>query len=379
MSQAFAEFRRSHHWLEHVALYNVLHEIRGSAWTDWPVEERKPTATHLRELVELHAGAVAEASFFQFLAHSQLSRLKDYANRQGVTLIGDLPIYVDLDSVDVWLDPDLFDLDENCQPQCVSGVPPDAFTARGQLWNHPIYRWNMHHRQDYQWWIRRLGRCFEQTDIVRIDHFRGFAAYWSVPAGAADAVGGRWVDGPGLPLFKALERGLGGSLKVIAEDLGYIDEAVRNLKRDTGLPGMCVLAFGFGGASEGEGDSVHQPEHHPQHAVVYTGTHDNETVVQWRRNAPAADLVRLSRYFVHEGLSDQDFAWGFIELAFSSRAQLAVVPLQDFLALDERGRMNTPATEGGNWVWRAKVGDLSMDLAAAIRSRIQSSGRLPWS
>lgn len=375
LHQAFAEFQAQHDWLAPAALYGALRAHFGCAWTEWPAEDASPTPERLRTLMQEHAEAVAEASFFQFLAHDQLMRLKRYASRQGVRLVGDLPIYVDLDSVDVWLNRSLFDLDDAHRPRRVSGVPPDAFTELGQLWNHPLYRWDEHAKTGFAWWIRRLGRCLEQTDIVRIDHFRGFAAYWSIPGGAPDARRGEWVQGPGLALFRALEKGLGGRLPVIAEDLGYIDEAVRELKRQAGLPGMCVLEFGFG-TPDSDGDRVHHPDHHPQYAVAYTGTHDNEPVVQWRRSLGAAERSNLARFFQHEQLSDSEFAEHFVDLALSSRAQLVVIPLQDFLALGAEARMNRPATESGNWVWRASESHLSAARAGLIRQKLTKAHRL---
>ncbi len=375
LKKSCAAFIEKHAWVRSAALYGVLRERYGKGWTEWPKADAAPSQQRLDALFSEKADAVAEAAFFQFLAHEQLARLRSYAARQGVRLVGDLPIYVDLDSVDVWLNPGLFDLDDKLQARRVSGVPPDAFTELGQLWNHPIYKWSEHERQGFGWWIQRLGRCLEQSDVVRIDHFRGFAAYWSIPGGAPDARHGQWVQGPGLKLFRALEQGLGGRLPVIAEDLGYIDDAVRHLKNESALPGMCVLEFGFG-VPESEGDLVHHPDHHPRFAVVYTGTHDNEPVVQWRQSMSMTDKNNLARFFDHEGLSDRDFAWRFVELCLSSRSQLAVVPLQDLLALGAEARMNRPGTEDGNWVWRALPEQISAALAAQVRGRVEHSARL---
>jgi 4-alpha-glucanotransferase len=377
LKSEFTAFKARHPWVAAAALYHVLGEHHGTGlgWPSWPVAEKKPTQAKLKELLKTHARAVDEQAFYQFLADMQWERLKSYAHRQGVRLVGDLPIYVDLDSVDVWLNQELFELSEDGQPLRLSGVPPDPFAPTGQLWGHPLYNWQQHAAQDYRWWQERLKRCLEQTEIVRIDHFRGFAAYWSVPAGSKNAVSGEWVKGPGVELFRSLEKGCGSPLAVIAEDLGFIDAAVRDLKTASNLPGMCVLEFGFGDGGN-DGDAVHRPPNHPEYSVVYTGTHDNETAVQWRSNMSPADKRNLAQYFAHEHLSDRDFAWKFVELALASPARLAVVPLQDFAGLGAEARMNQPGIEDGNWVWRASQAQLSMELAAQIRERLSTAGRL---
>lgn len=377
LKSEFASFKARHPWVAAAALYHVLGELHGSGlgWPAWPAGAQKPTRASLAELLRTHARAVDEQAFYQFLADHQWQRLKAYAHRQGVRLVGDLPIYVDLDSVDVWLNQELFELSDEGKPLRVSGVPPDPFAPRGQLWGHPLYAWQKHAAQGYAWWQERLKRCLEQTEIVRIDHFRGFAAYWSVPAGAPDAVSGTWVKGPGVELFRSLEKGCGTPLSVIAEDLGFIDAAVRDLKTAINLPGMCVLEFGFGDSSN-EGDAVHRPANHPEYSVVYTGTHDNETAVQWRSNMSPVDKRNLAQYFAHEHLSDRAFSWKFVELALASRARLAIVPFQDFAGLGAEARMNRPATEDGNWVWRASTEQLNMALAAEIREKVTAAGRL---
>ncbi len=374
LAQVFERFRSDADWANEAALYAVLKNKHGSAWRNWPKQLQKPTREVLSALFQEHASEVEEECFFQFLFETQWQKLRNYANRQGVALVGDIPIYVDLDSADVWLNQELFELDDEGQPKQVSGVPPDNFSASGQLWGHPVYKWEAHEEEGFAWWRRRLRRCVDQTDVVRIDHFRGFSAYWSVPFGSPDATTGRWVEGPGLKLFEALRQDFPDGLPVIAEDLGDIDEAVLQLKKNAGLPGMCVLQFGFS-ANE---DAVHHPKNHPEFSVAYTGTHDNETTVQWRQSLSEESHLALSAFFAHENLSDESFAWKFIELLFSSPSRWAIVPLQDFLALGKEARMNFPSTTSGNWSWRASGESLSIELAAQIRGYLQAEASGRW-
>jgi 4-alpha-glucanotransferase len=315
---------------------------------------------------------VEEQIFYQYVVESQWQRLRKYANDQGVQIVGDLPIYVDHDSVDVWLNQSQFALNSDGLPVEVSGVPPDNYAVTGQLWGHPIYNWARQEQEGYPWWLKRMKRCLEQTDIVRIDHFRGFAAYWSVPFGSKDAANGKWVTGPGISFFRAMQKEFGKNLPVIAEDLGYIDAPVHKLKEDAGLPGMCVLEFGF---SNNE-DIIHHPSNHPEFSVCYTGTHDNQTVVQWRGELTAINKLKLAENFAHDKLTDRQFAWKFVELAFSSKSKLCVVPLQDFLGEGKSARMNFPSTIEGNWEYRALDGSLTMELAAEIRARLSDANRL---
>lgn len=378
LAQDFAAFRSAEAWADEAALYAVLRSTypgtpkgKKTPWTDWDASDRNPTRERVAELMRSHSAAVEEQAFYQYLFHVQWGRLRTYANKQGIQLIGDVPIYVDLDSVDVWLNQHLFELDAAGRPLAVSGVPPDNYSAKGQLWGHPLYAWRRHDEEGYAWWKKRMARCLAQTDIVRIDHFRGFSAYWSVPFGSEDATRGKWIKGPGIGLFRALQEEFGPGLPVIAEDLGDIDEPVHVLKKEAGLPGMCVLEFGF---AENE-DIIHHPDHHPEFSVAYTGTHDNETAVQWRGKLSATQASRLSRFFSHAGLSDKEFARAFVALLFQSKARLAIVPLQDFLALGAEARMNFPSTAEGNWVWRTLEPVLDMELASSVREALVKAGR----
>lgn len=371
LKSEYQHFIEANPWAPQSALYLALKKKHTGVWNSWPETDRNPDAQRLSELLTENGEHIETECLSQFLLERQWQKLRSYANKQGIQLIGDLPIYVDLDSVDVWLNQGLFQLDDTGRPTQVSGVPPDNFSVTGQLWGHPIYDWQAHDAQGYAWWKQRLARCFAQTDFVRIDHFRGFSAYWSVPFGSQDATNGKWVQGPGEALFQSLRSTFKDDLKVIAEDLGDIDQAVHDLKRKAGLPGMCVLQFGF---ADNE-DLIHHPNHHPEFSVCYTGTHDNETSVQWRGHLSEENSKVLAEFFPHNSLSDREFAWKFIDLLFSSKSLVSIAPMQDFLALGEEARMNFPSTVEKNWLWRLKEGQTTMNLAAEIRGRLEQHGR----
>jgi 4-alpha-glucanotransferase len=298
-------------------------------------------------------GALADQARFE----REWLALRHYANERGVGLIGDLPVYVAHESADYAARPELF------QRGQVAGVPPDLFTAAGQLWGNPLYDWSVLRRQGYRWWIERLRRIFELFDLARIDHFRSFVTYWSVPGGARSARRGRWRRGPGRELFDAAAAEL-GDLPLIAENLGVITPAVERLRDELGLPGMHVLQYAF----DGPRTSPHKPENHEENGVVYTGTHDNDTAVGWWRSLSPARRRET-------GLDEAEPNWSLIELALSSRARLAIVPLQDVLGLGSEARMNTPGTDSGNWRWRLKGGRMTEEHAARLRSLTEASGR----
>ncbi|HEY7156863.1 MAG TPA: 4-alpha-glucanotransferase [Gemmataceae bacterium] len=332
-------------WLDDFALFLALKEAHGGgSWFDWPEEfiHREPAALtrarqELSEPIELHR-------FRQFLFYHQWDALKQYAQERGVRLIGDVPIFVAGDSADVWTNPELFLLDERRRPAVVSGVPPDYFSKTGQLWGNPLYDWEAHRRTGYAWWIARMRAALAQVNLVRLDHFRGFEAYWEVPAGEATAENGRWVKGPGVDLLAALRQALGG-LPVIAEDLGVITPEVRDLRLQFDLPGMRILQFAFGGALE----KRFQPHRHERNTVVYTGTHDNDTTHGWHE-ALTADERRFFRGYAPS--TDGDVSWDLIRLAWMSVADYAITPLQDVLSLNSKARMNRPGQPSGNWRWR---------------------------
>lgn len=332
-------------WIDEYALFMAIKEARGgAAWFDWPndLRMRDPSALALarREL----AGPIARFRFEQFLAFRQWVRLKRYANEHGLRIIGDLPIFVSDDSLDVWLNPEQFLLDANHRPRFVAGVPPDYFSPTGQHWGNPLYDWEAMAKDGYAWWIRRLRGLLRYFDVVRLDHFRGFEAAWHIPAGAPTAQHGHWEPGPGDDLLGRLREAL-GDLRLIAEDLGQITPAVRAMRDRFGLPGMRVLQFAF----DGDPQNPFLPHNYERNTVAYTGTHDNDTTVGWYRALaePQRHIVRT--YSRSDG---RDIAWDLIHLAWSSVADLAVVPVQDLLMLDSSARMNRPNVALGNWRWR---------------------------
>jgi 4-alpha-glucanotransferase len=342
-------------WLDAFALFTALKERHdGVAWWEWSDEDRifdprraGTVAGELREAAEL-------CRFVQFLFFRQWNELREYAHGRGVRLIGDMPIFVSADSADVWSRPELFQLDKDRRPTFVAGVPPDYFSATGQLWGNPLYDWERHRQTGYQWWISRLQSTLRLVDLVRLDHFRGFEAYWAVPAGSETAEPGSWRPGPGAELFEALQQAL-GALPLIAEDLGVITPEVDALRRQFGLPGMRILQFAFGGAQE-DRFFPHRYEHQ---TVVYTGTHDNETTVGWFKNLTERERQYFGKYAPGAAA---DPAWTLIRLAWASVADLAVAPLQDLLRLGNEARMNLPGTAEGNWGWRAPAGMISQEL-----------------
>ena len=291
------------------------------------------------------------------------SALRAYAAERGVRLVGDVPIYVAPGGADHRAWPELF------RPGLQAGVPPDAFTAKGQLWGNPIFDWPALHRRRYRWWVERLRRTFAMVDMTRIDHFRGFVAYWAVPEGARDAVGGRWIRGPGAALFRAAQREL-GELDVIAEDLGVITEPVERLRTSLGFPGMVVLQFGFDDTS-----STHHPDNHEEHSVVYTGTHDHDTARGWWTSLPDATRAHAHGAFIRAGVEADDPWWSLIRLAHRSPAAMAMVQLQDVLGLGSEARMNVPGTATGSWRWKLEPGALTEEAAARLRASTEEGGR----
>ena len=307
----------------------------------------------------------------QYLFFRQWEELRAYANEQGICLIGDLPIYVSLDSVDVWAHPEMFQLDENRNPKEVAGCPPDGFSADGQLWGNPLFDWKYMERNDYDWWVRRIQYLCKVYDILRIDHFRGFDSYYAIPYGNTTARGGRWKQGPGIALFRAVEEQIGPQ-RIIAEDLGYLTESVHQLLKDSGFPGMKVLEFAFD--SRDGGGNAYLPENYPEHCVAYVGTHDNDTALGWLKTAPAEDVAYAKEY-LHE-TEDEATARAMLAAIWNSRAELAIVQAQDILGLGSEARMNTPSTVGENWRWRAKEGSFTPELAAELREKMEACGRL---
>ncbi|HEX7077222.1 MAG TPA: 4-alpha-glucanotransferase [Candidatus Eisenbacteria bacterium] len=354
-------------WLADWALFAALKERHGSAaWHDWPpdLKRREPSALaraakDLAEEIEFHV-------YVQFLFARQWSRVRGEAARRGIRILGDAPIYVALDSADVWVDPSLFQLDDDLRPIAVAGVPPDYFSETGQLWGNPLYRWDRMEADGFAWWIRRVRAEGARCDLLRIDHFRGFASYWSIPAGDETAERGHWVPGPRMRLFDALRAAL-GDLPLVAEDLGEVTPDVPELLRDTGLPGMRVLQFGFD-----SWDSQHAPHRYPERCVAYTGTHDNDTALGWFAGRGAAAREAVLDYV---GGAARDVAWAMIRALYVSAAERAIVPVQDPLELGSEARMNLPARAEGNWAFRVPPGALTPECAARLRRLAELSGR----
>ncbi len=354
-------------WLDDYALFSAIKsEHGGGAWNNWAPELRSRDPRALAAARERLGSQADQQRFFQFLFFRQWRTLKAYANERGIRIVGDVPIFVAYDSADVWSHPDLFKLDDEGNPLVVAGVPPDYFSATGQLWGNPHYRWDVLAARGYDWWIERMQATLRTVDIVRVDHFRGFEAAWAVPAGDATAERGRWVPGPGVAFFHAL-RGALGNLPIIAEDLGLITPEVEAVRDALGLPGMKVLHFAWSDAS-----NQYLPHNYEPNYVVYSGTHDNDTTVGWFATASPSE-----RFYVHTyiGTNGSNIAWDFIRLAFTSRANMAIVPLQDVLSLGTHARMNQPGRASGNWGWRYRDGVLSEELAQRLRNLTIATGR----
>ena len=373
----FARFCEKHHdWLEDYVAFRALkaqHALR--PWTDWPEPLALRDAAALAEWRRQNEPDLAWQRFIQFLFFRQWHALRGYANARGIHLIGDVPIFVAQDSSEVWTHPEWFQLDERGRPTVVAGVPPDYFSDTGQRWGNPLYRWDQLKDDGYRFWVDRLRGVLDLVDLVRIDHFRGFAGYWEIQADEPTAINGRWVDGPGMDLFRTLAAALGSGLPLIAEDLGVITEDVEALRDDLGLPGMAILQFAFESAEGGFGRSQYLPHNFQRNLVVYTGTHDNDTFVGWWAEADETVRHNLRRYLNTDG---DDVHWDAIRAAIASVACYALFPLQDLLALGNEARMNRPGSQNGNWTWRFDDAALSADLARRLHDMSEIYGRQPY-
>jgi 4-alpha-glucanotransferase len=334
-----------HDWLEDYALFMALKAHHdGAVWNSWEWDLVHRTVKALTHWQGHLATQIAYQKFLQFVFFDQWLELKAYANRNHIKIIGDIPIFVAFDSADAWAHQNLFFFDDSGDPTFVAGVPPDYFSETGQLWGNPLYRWDVMKSHDYQWWISRFAKTFEMVDIARVDHFRGFEAYWRVPFGETTAIKGSWVPGPGTDFFQAIEQAL-GKLPIIAEDLGVITPEVVALREARNFPGMKILQFAF----DSNEQNNYLPHTYEKHCVVYTGTHDNDTTLGWYSKCSPEDRNRVNLYLNTDG---SDICWDFIRAAWSSVADIAIIPLQDLLGLGSDARMNTPATTGNNWKWR---------------------------
>jgi 4-alpha-glucanotransferase len=357
----FENFKRENAWwLEDFVLFEVMREAhRGATWATWPRELARREPEGLRRFgieyqPQLEVERVAQFAFFE-----QWRALRRYCAQRGIRIIGDVAIFVNFDSADVWRNPELFYLNENLMPTVVAGVPPDAFSATGQRWGNPLYRWEVCKARNYEWWVQRMSWALKTCDIVRLDHFRGFESYWEIPASEPTAVKGRWVKGPGDDLFHVLRARL-GDLPFIAEDLGLITKEVHELRERLGIPGMKVLQFGF----DNPGAHIYLPHNFEPNCVAYTGTHDNETMVGWWKSSATEQEKRFASAYIGE--PKDGIYWAFIRAAYESVADLALAPLQDVLGLDSDSRMNTPSRSDGNWGWRFQPGVLTKELAEKL-------------
>lgn len=358
-------------WLSDYALFMALKKKNdGVEWLKWEytLKHRMP------EVIKAAESELAEEIQFykmlQYLFFRQWFALKGYANERGIRIIGDTPIYVAGDSADVWANSTQFYLDADLNPIDVSGCPPDAFSDDGQLWGNPLFRWEEMKKDGYAWWIRRIAHMAKLFDVVRIDHFRGFDSYYAIPYGDTTARNGRWRTGPGMDLFRRIEEKL-GNVDIIVEDLGFLTDSVRQLLADSGFPGMKLIQFAFDSREDGD----YLPHNYKNHCVVYTGTHDNDTIMGWMKTAPK-DSVKFAREYL-QLTEEEGCNWGMMRGAWSSVGDLAIVTMQDILGLGSEGRMNTPSTLGNNWKWRMKKGATDNRLAAKIRSNMKLYGRMP--
>lgn len=358
-------------WLDDFSLFmSCKNAHQGLPWTKWAADiaTREPRA--LQESKTLFAAQINETKFCQFEFFRQWQALRSYAHERGIRIIGDIPVYVAHDSADVWAHPEFFLLAPDGNPTTVAGVPPDYFSATGQLWGNPIYNWDLLKATGYRWWIERFRAALRLYDIVRIDHFRGFEAYWEVPAKELTAMNGRWIKGPGAELFSALQAQL-GELPIIAENLGVITPEVENIRHQFGFPGMAILQFAFGNDPQGP---TFRPHNYVRNLVAYTGTHDNDTVVGWWNSKGGTDSIRTPEDVIKEhafartylGCGEESINWALNRAVLASIADTAIIPLQDVLGLGSEARMNLPGTARGNWRWRFRPGALTPDLAARL-------------
>lgn len=357
----FADFcEKNSDWLDDYALFMALKDANGGvAWFEWEKDLKLRKPSEIEKAKEEFADDVEFWKMLQYLFFKQWTELKAYANEKGIQIIGDVPIYVAGDSADVWANPGQFYLDENLDPIDVSGCPPDAFSDDGQLWGNPLFRWDAMKKDGYTWWTKRIKAMSELYDVVRIDHFRGFDSYYAIPAKDKTARNGEWREGPGMDLFNTLEKKL-GRLNIIVEDLGYLTPSVKQLLKDTGFPGMKLIQFAFDSREE----SDYLPHTYQKNCVVYTGTHDNDTIMGWFKTAPK-ESVKYAKEYLRLN-KEEGYNWGTMKAVWGCVGDMAIVPMQDILGIGSEGRMNTPSTLGINWKWRAVDGQITSALAKKV-------------
>ena len=368
----YAEFcEEQKAWIYDYALFMALKDANGGvAWLEWDEALRKRNPEALEEAKAKYSEEINFWMIMQYLFFKQWKELRQYANDRGIEIIGDLPIYVALDSVDVWANPHLFLLDDNLLPIDVAGCPPDGFSATGQLWGNPLFRWDVMASEDYNWWVRRIAQACKIYNVLRIDHFRGFDSYYAIPYGSETAMNGEWRKGPGIDLFRAIERQIGGQ-NIIAEDLGYLTDSVRQLLKDSGFPGMKVLEFAFDSRDSNNADYL--PHNYPEYCIAYAGTHDNETICGWEKTAAPEDIAYAKDYLK---LSDDNFCWDMIDRLWATKADTVIIQAQDILELGSESRMNIPSTLGGNWCWRALEGAFTDEIAEKLRDITEKHNRI---
>lgn len=364
-------------WLSDYALFMAVKDrFEGVPWNQWAEDIRLRWGNAMDYYREELYFEIEFQQYMQFKFYEQWHALKAYANENGIRLIGDIPIYVAMDSADTWAHPELFQLDETLTPSAVAGCPPDGFSADGQLWGNPLYRWDYHRNTGYEWWISRLSYCFRLYDVVRIDHFRGFDEYYSIPYGAESAKEGHWEKGPGIDLFRHVEQSLGWH-EVIAEDLGYVTDSVRQLVFESGFPGMKVLEFAFDSRDTGSAND-YLPHNYIENCVAYTGTHDNETITGWFQSITKKERQMARDYLCDQTTPDRLLHQSFISLIMRSSAKSCIIPIQDYMGYDNTCRINKPSTVGINWRWRLTEDELSEELKEEIHAMAMRYGRKNW-
>lgn len=361
LKEPFSNFKNENiSWLEDFAMYiSIKNHFNGLPWNEWPEDIKGRSTEAINHYKNIVAEEIEYQKFIQYLFFTQWNNVKKYANEKGIKIIGDIPIFVAADSADTWANPEIFLFDDELKPEKVAGVPPDYFSATGQLWGNPLYDWNKLKETNYKWWVERVKSNLSTCDIIRIDHFRGFDEYWAVPFGDKTAENGQWEKGPGIDLFNAIKNEL-GELPIIAEDLGTMTQGVIDLRENTGFPGMKILGFAFDSGEEND----YLPHTYTENCVVYTGTHDNDTIMGWFNKANNNDKEFAKNYL--NCRINEEFNWDAIRGAWSSVANIALAPIQDFLGLGSESRINTPGVASGNWQWRLKENVLDENLANKI-------------
>lgn len=372
-SQEYVKFKeKNSKWLDDYAIFMALKKTHeDKEWSTWEDSYRKRDIDALNRFKNENYESVEFWKFIQYKFYTQWENLKKYANSKGIYIIGDIPIYVAYDSVDVWKNPEYFQLDENLQMTSVAGCPPDAFSPTGQLWGNPLYNWEYMRETGYKWWVERLESAIGLYDIIRIDHFRGFAGYYSIPFGEDTAINGSWQKGPGIELFKKINEKL-GDLNIIAEDLGFLTEDVIEMLKESGYPGMKLLQFAFDSREGGD----YLPHNYPKNSIAYIGTHDNDTARGWIENAKKEDIEYMREYLDIHTKNIKKTIWKLIARTLATRSNIAVIQMQDYLVLDNRGRMNKPSTLGNNWAWRMDKEDINQKLANNILNLAQLYKRI---